>query len=82
MLRRPAFSAWFVSSYLLIYIIFLASGNSLLLGIAEIMLFFSPLLIIAMVYSIIRYGTSSAAELKEGEEYGYSDRSTDKLGTL
>jgi hypothetical protein len=81
MLHRPTFVAWFVSAYLLAYVIFLVAGNDLLLMIAEVMLLFSPLFICWMVYCVIRYGIFNGKELQEEEEYGYSDRPTEKLGT-
>jgi uncharacterized membrane protein YhdT len=74
MFRHPHFAAWFVSSYLLAYTVMLATGNQTLQAIAEVMLLFSPLLVVGLVYSVIRYGQFNGRELKEGEEFGYSDR--------
>jgi hypothetical protein len=74
MLRRPAFATWFVSIYLLIYVLFLFDGSNTLWQIADGMLLFSPLLIVWMAYTIIRYGIFFGKELKEGEEFGYEDR--------
>jgi len=34
---------------------------------------FSPIVIIAMVYNVIRHGKYTCRELKEGEEWGYED---------
>lgn len=34
---------------------------------------FSPLLIIAMIYMVIRYGKYTGRELNENEEWGYED---------
>ncbi|HTR32205.1 MAG TPA: hypothetical protein VMH27_23190 [Puia sp.] len=56
MLRRPRFAVIFVSGYLLVYTVFLAVGNPLLTDIAIVQLFFSPLLVTWMAYTIVRYG--------------------------
>jgi hypothetical protein len=74
MFRHPIFAAWFVSIYLLVYTLLLATGSKTLWAIAEVMLLFSPLLVLWLAYSVIRYGQFDGRELKEGEEFGYSDR--------
>lgn len=71
MFRHPKFSVILVTAYLLVYAIFLTVGNDRLILIARYQLLFSPLLLGWMVYTVIRYGTFSGRELKEGEEYGY-----------
>lgn len=74
MFRHPIFAAWFVSIYLLVYTLLLATGFKTLWAIAEAMLLFSPLLVVWLAYSIIRNGQFDGRELKEGEEFGYGDR--------
>jgi hypothetical protein len=74
MFRHPIFAAWFVSGYLLAYTVMLATGNKTLQAVAEVILLFSPLFVLWMAYSVIRYGRFSGKELEEGEEFGYSDR--------
>lgn len=74
MFRRPIFAAWFVSGYLLIYTLLLASGEKTPQAISEVMLLFSPLFLVWMAYSVIRHGQFSGKELEEGQEFGYSDR--------
>lgn len=73
MLRQPKFSVIFVTSYLVLYAIFLAGGNDRLTLIAGYQLLFSPLLLVWMIFTVIRYGKFSGRELKEGEEYGYDN---------
>jgi apolipoprotein N-acyltransferase len=74
MFRHPIFATWFVSIYLLVYTILLATGSWTLWAIAEVMLPLSPVLVLWLAYSVIRYGQFDGRELKEGEEFGYSDR--------
>jgi hypothetical protein len=73
MLRQPKFSVIFVTAYLVLYAIFLTGGNERLILIARYQLLFSPLLLVWMTFTVIRYGKFSGRELKEGEEYGYDD---------
>jgi len=40
----------------------------------------SPVLVVWMVYSVLRYGTYIGRELKPGEEWGYEDKNRDDLG--
>ena len=56
MFRRPRFAVIFVSGYLLVYTVFLAAGSPILTDIAIVQLFFSPLLVTWMAYTIVRYG--------------------------
>ena len=43
------------------------------------MFFLSPILLVSLAYSIIRYGKYSGKELDENQEWGYQDR-PDKKG--
>ena len=47
-----------------------------------VMFMLSPLLILWMAYTIIRYGKYTGRELVEGEEWAYEDKEKDKLGLL
>jgi hypothetical protein len=71
MFRQPKFSVIFVTGYLLLYAIFLIGGNDRLILIAGYQLLFSPLLLVWMIFTVIRYGEFSGRELGEAEEYGY-----------
>jgi hypothetical protein len=73
MLRQPNFSVIFVTAYLLLYLIFLTGGNDRLILMASYQLLFSPLLLVWMTFTVIRYGKFSGRELKDGEEFGYND---------
>lgn len=66
----------FGTAYLIVYIIILHSENNL--NIAFTLFAFSPLVLIGMVYSIIKYGRYNGRELKEGEEWGYEDKFNDR----
>lgn len=41
-----------------------------------------PVLIVWMVYSVLKYGHSTAADLQESEEWGYADKKKDELRTF
>ena len=80
--KRPpkdVMAAVIVSVYLLIYcqLLWFESTQS----IALLMLAFSPVMIIWMVYMVIRHGTYKGRELGKNE-YGYSDRPKEDPGSL
>lgn len=62
----------FATAYLLIYIILLQWES--LPNLSFIMFSFSPIIIFALAYSIIRYGKYDGEELAEKEHWGYQDR--------
>ena len=70
----------FVTLYLLIYTVLFQAGASV--DILLTMFLFSPFLVIWMVYVVLKYGKFNGRELKQDEEWGYSDRSRDTLGTF
>ncbi|MDB5119279.1 MAG: hypothetical protein JWN56_497 [Sphingobacteriales bacterium] len=43
------------------------------------MFLFSPLVVLYMVYSVIRYGKYTGKELMENEEWGYEDMDKEQL---
>jgi hypothetical protein len=63
----------FVSALLGLYCLLILFN--IYLRVAWAILSLSPLLLAWTAYSIIRHGKYNGAELKEGEEWGYSDRS-------
>lgn len=71
MLKHPAFSITTVTAYVVVFVVIsrLHADLSLLLTLYPI----SPLLVIWMVYTVIRYGSYSGRELREGQEWGYED---------
>ena len=80
MLKNPAFVVVFVTVYLLIYTVLfqnLASMNVLMT-----MFMLSPFLVIWMVLVVLKYGKFKGRELEDDEEWGYSDRLKDTLGTF
>ena len=52
------------------------------LSLMFLMFSLSPILIIWMVYTVIRYGKYTGKELKPNEEWGYEDTPKDQLGTF
>jgi hypothetical protein len=59
-----------------LYLIFYTISPYLGIPFHFILLMFSlsPLFLIWMVYSILKYGKPSGKKLKDGEEFGYADR--------
>jgi hypothetical protein len=86
MLNRPMKKHWqnhklvtlIVTLYLVIYTLLHQSGASL--QVLGIMFLLSPFLVIWMAYTILRHATYNGKELKEDEEWGYSDKDKDDLG--
>lgn len=72
MLKHPAISTLFATVYLLVYILLLQMEA--VPNISLILFFFSPIVLIALAYSIIRYGKYDGRELMEDEHWGYQDR--------
>jgi hypothetical protein len=72
--------ATIVTGFLLIYVILLTTGWAPRL--TGILFFLSPFLVIWMVYRIIRYDSYRGRELNENEEWGYSDKNSEELGTF
>lgn len=54
MLKNPTFSIWIVSIYLVVHLILLTTG--LTVPIMLISLILSPILVIWMVFTILKYG--------------------------
>jgi len=61
-----------VTAFFLVYISFLAFD--IFIPIAFLILLMSPVLIIAMVWSVIRHGIYKGPEFEEHQEFGYLDR--------
>jgi hypothetical protein len=77
MLKHPSIVTLFATIYLLAYVVLLQ--YNLASDVTWIMLFLSPVLLVSLAYSIIRYGKYSGKELDENQEWGYQDR-PDKKG--
>lgn len=68
---KSSFAIVLGSLYLLAFLIALHTGyDTWVWG----LFLFSPLVIIGMVYTVIRYGKFTGRELKENEEWGYEDQ--------
>jgi Flp pilus assembly protein TadB len=77
MFRNSTFAAVFVTVFLLVYCVMLHVPA--LMMYAEMMLMFSPLLIVWMVYAIVKDTRHERNELNE-EEFGYADKDKNELG--
>jgi len=78
MLRKPSFVAIVVTAYLLVYYILFQAAvpDLIIMG----MFTLSPVLVIWLVITILKYGKFNGPELKENEEWGYQDKDRDDLG--
>ena len=79
-MKKSAFAIIAASIYFFTYLILIFFH--LFVNAVLIMSAFSPLVIIWMVYSIIRYGKYTGRELKSGEEWAYGDKRKSELGTF
>ena len=70
MLRNDTFAVAFVTAYLFLYLLLSQYGSTLFYG--TIMLLFSPVLIVWMVYTVLKYGKYDGPELGD-KEFGYLD---------
>ncbi len=71
MVKTPTFAILTVT----VYLVFFAVITRLhpVLPLLLVMYAASPLLVIWMVYTVIRYGRYNGKELREGQEWGYED---------
>ncbi|SDH16080.1 hypothetical protein [Chitinophaga filiformis] len=72
MLANSTFSVITVTVYLLLYCILLQIEYTQWLAVYMFLL--SPVLVIWMVYTVLKYGVYKGRKLAEDEEYGYQDR--------
>jgi hypothetical protein len=72
MLKHPNILTILATIYLLAYVVLLQLN--ILPNVTSIMFFTSPLLVVALAYSIIRYGKYDGKDLQENEHWGYHDR--------
>lgn len=70
-MRNPKIVIGVVSVYLLLFTVLgqLNADISLML----LMFSISPIVVVWMVYTVLRYGIYPGKELKENEEWGYED---------
>lgn len=79
-MKNARFAAWAVSCYLLIYCILLGLGTGFWQAFAVGMYLASPVLVVWMALTVIRYGGKDVQELDDDAEFGYGDRDTADLG--
>lgn len=77
-MNRSSFAVLFSSLYFLVYLLVLPLDY---LQLTWFLFFFSPLVLVYVVYSVIRYGSYSGKELVEEEEWGYEDADKETPGT-
>ena len=80
MLKNPAFVVAAVTLYLVVYTVLFHTGASM--NILLTMFLISPALVLWMVYVVLKYGKFDNKELEPDQEWGYSDRSRESLGTF
>lgn len=80
MLKNPVFSVAFVTIYLVVYTLLLHTGASM--NVVLTMFLVSPVLVLWMVYVVLKFGKFEGRELEPDQEWGYSDRKRESLGTF
>lgn len=77
--RRERIPVLVVSGLLLLYILLVVTSS--LPVITGIIFSVSPLLVVWLAYNVVRFG-KPVKELKEGDEWGYADKSSDEPGMI
>ncbi len=67
MLQNPTFAGLFSTLYLVLFVLVIVLGYG---DIAMVMFLFSPILVLWLVYTVLRYGKPSARTF---DEYFYDD---------
>jgi predicted DNA repair protein MutK len=78
-MSKAMFSVAIATGYLFTYALLLQFDNAL--PYAFIMFLFSPVVVIGMVYTVLKYGTYTGPVLGE-KEFGYQDKASDELGVF
>lgn len=71
MLSKPAIATLLSSLYMLIYLVFFSMNN---FNVVFPMFLAAPVVLIWLAYTIIRFGKYNDKDLREDEEWGYSDK--------
>lgn len=79
MMSRAMVSIWMATAYLIIYCLLLQFDNSL--QFAFMMLLFSPVLVVWMVYTVLKHGKFNGPSLGD-REFGYQDKTNEELGIM
>jgi hypothetical protein len=77
--RRERIPVLVVSGLLLLYIFLIVTSS--LPVITGIIFSVSPLLVVWLAYNVVRFG-KPVTELKDGDEWGYADKSRDEPGMV
>lgn len=72
MLKHPNHMAVFASLYLLVYVLFIQLG--LFTNLVYVMFFLSPVIVLALAWSVLRYGQYDDKDFTNEQEWGYHDR--------
>ncbi|HEY0678860.1 MAG TPA: hypothetical protein VGD17_11275 [Chitinophagaceae bacterium] len=78
MMRKPSVAVIVATLYLVIYYILFSYGADF--RIIFWMFLGAPVVLVWMAYTIVRYGKYDGTDLRENEEWGYSDRKKETLG--
>lgn len=73
-MRSPTLSVSFVTAYLLVYAAIAIFGNNA--GLALALFIFSPILVLWMVYTVLKYGKPSGRTF---DEYFYDDVDLERI---
>ena len=80
MTRKPIFVVVVVSIILLVYCVLIYLNLSL--PVAYFIFSISPLLLVWVAYTIIRFGVYKGKEFNSDEEWGYQDKKKEDLDIL
>ncbi len=72
MLKHPYYTAIFATLYLLVFVLILQfkAWTNLI----DLLFFLSPLIVLALVWSILRHSNYRGQELSKDEQWGYQDK--------
>lgn len=77
MLKHPYYTALFATVYLLIFVLLIQL--QVWINLVYLMFFLSPIVVLALAWSIIRHGSYSGKELSKNEHWGYQDKPYKKI---
>ncbi|WP_026898048.1 hypothetical protein [Daejeonella oryzae] len=77
-MTRVTFAVFFSGIYLMLFLLSLYLEN---LPLLSILFLLSPIMLLYLIYSVIRYGKYNGRELEKDEEWAYEDMNKDQLGT-
>jgi hypothetical protein len=79
-MKKHQWAIALATTYLIVYTLLFETGASLLL--LSTLFALSPVVLVWMVYSILRFAPYTGRTLQANEEYGYADKRTEDLKTF